>query len=158
MHGTGVVMKRVIGVVLLASVFLACSSGDQGPAGPTGPQGPAGPQGPQGIQGPPGATGGGLYTSRANVYCNVATMGLGPPPPTFVIAQCNNDVDLPIVGSCAANNVSAGSTLTLLFNGPVSWNANSTGPAAWSCAWADTTGGQVNVPQGQATICCVTHP
>jgi hypothetical protein len=152
-------LKTLVYAALAVSVLAGCSKDDQGPAGPAGPQGLAGSQGPQGVQGPPGATGGGLYTSRgANVYCNPVPMGIGPPLPFGVVAHCDGDLDLPITGSCAAVSVPPNVTLTLVFNGPVSWDANSTGPAGWSCAWADTTGGQVNVSQGQATICCIRHP
>ena len=151
-------MKAFLAAVLLVGVLAGCNDkGDQGPAGPAGSQGPAGPQGPQDIQGLTGSAGGGLYTSRSSVKCNTVTMGVDPPAPVGVVAHCDSDLDLPLVGSCAANSAPGG-TLTLLFNGPVSWDANSTGQAAWSCAWANSGGGQVNVPDGQATICCIKHP
>jgi hypothetical protein len=59
-------MKRVLGMILLASLAisaqqaLSATTGAQGPDGPSGPpgkRGPIGPQGPQGPQGPVGKAG-----------------------------------------------------------------------------------------------------
>lgn len=90
------------------------------------------------------------YSSRQQVQCNTTTMPTGA---TQVQAQCTNAEDLPLVGSCS-NPGPGGADAILAVNRPLSWQGTLPGPAAWECAW--TTGANtVNVPNGQATICCV---
>src|SRR5690606_3698255 len=102
-------------LVLPLCLFLACDTsgtgpkgdkGDRGPAGPVGPQGPTGPQGPQGEAGPPGpqgAIGGGLYTSREDLYCVRAT---GSSAAGDLSVRCEDVADLPISGRCGGSGSS----------------------------------------------------
>lgn len=157
-------MKRVLWAAVVVAVLGGCSSdktgpqgpqGDPGPAGPAGPMGPAGPQGPTGPQGPqgvPGATGGGLYTSRDAIYCNVVTMAAGD---TSVSASCNTEKDLPVTGSCQTKTTG---TYSLAVNGPQFWHTQLGFPAEWVCTWAPASGSYVHIDGAQATICCITNP
>lgn len=153
-------------LVLPLCFFLACDNagtgpkgdtgdrGPVGPAGPQGPQGPAGPQGPQGEPGPPGAQGaigGGLYTSREDLYCVRET---GTTSGSLSVS-CEEVWDLPVSGRCGGSGSSQATVLRI--NTSESWDIP-TGRAAWSCDWALAE--TMTVPSGgfplaQAEICCV---
>lgn len=154
---------RTSALVILFVSTLACTGktgppGAQGPAGQNGAQGIQGSQGAkgdtglQGIQGPPG---GGLYTSRNDVYCNTVMMTANPTAFT-VRAACNTDLDLPLAGSCEAPGTIA---LNLTTNGPNLWAGQNVGnPAYWECGWTPPGGAATNAPGALATICCVKRP
>jgi hypothetical protein len=90
------------------------------------------------------------YSSRQQVKCNTVMM---PATATEVQAQCTSSDDLPLAGSCS-NPGPGGANAVLGLNGPAGWEISSGAVPAWLCVW--TVGGQaVNVPNGQATICCV---
>src|SRR3990172_424637 len=138
-------MKLLATLMLLITLAAACGSSNS-EAGPAGPQGPPGPKGETGLQGPPGQTGqtgaaglanGGLYTSRANVYCDPKTMQ--EDQSLTVYAECRNDRDLPLAGSCFLPPSVTGSP-TLQENGPGFWDGVHQGTAArWTCGWVAST-------------------
>jgi hypothetical protein len=119
--------------------------------------------GAQGSTGATGPSGGGLYTSRNNVYCRQAVMANDPSVWTLSVS-CLSDKDLPLTGSCEGTppyNVST-STQTpiyLVLNSPGFWEGENLGhPATWDCAWFNNKQQAVNVPDAHANICCIAHP
>lgn len=154
-------MKRTLFVLPLV-LLVACQEGSRGPVGPqgpegsAGPQGPAGPQGVAGLQGPQGVQGpigGGLYTSRDDIYCNTSPIGTTN---GNVSAACDTPEDLPLTGSCANHETKA---LNLSTNGFIeNWPGRSTAPASWLCSWSGLDGVVVNVvPTAKASICCIRN-
>lgn len=157
-------MRPSTALLFLAVSTVGCSSasGIPGPKGDTGAVGPAGPKGdtgPIGPQGPMGPRGGGLYTSRSQVYCN-AVQGV---PPTQIgvvsgamVAQCDKVEDLPLVGSCWVRNPT---TLSVEENEPDSWDNSEGGassPAGWSCSFRKAVGQPDSVyADAVARVCCV---
>lgn len=156
-------MLRML-LVLPLCFFLACDApgtgpkgdtGDRGPAGPAGPQGPVGPPGPQGEAGPPGprgAIGGGLYTSREDLYCVRAT---GSSAAGDLAVQCEDVADLPISGRCGGSGWSQATVLRV--NASEYWD-DPAGKAGWRCDWAlvsTMTAPPGGFPLAQAEICCV---
>jgi hypothetical protein len=121
-------------------------NGDPGPAGSVGATGSQGPQGLTGVQGPPG---GGLYTSRADIYCNESAVGTTT---GVLIATCDTPDDLPLTGACEE---SESTPVHLQTNGQIqNWpNSNPSTPAEWMCGWTTAS-----VPTGRARICCIQHP
>src|SRR5690606_29575967 len=152
-------------LVLPLCFLLACDAsgtqgpkgdpGERGPAGPQGPQGPAGPQGPQGeagAPGMPGAIGGGLYTSREDLYCVRAT---GSSPGGALEVRCEDVADLPVSGRCGGSGSSEATVLRV--NASENWDVPS-GKAGWRCDWAlvsTMTAPAGGFPLAQAEICCV---
>lgn len=160
-------LSAVMGIIVIA---LACSTAEMGTGSVTVEQLSAGHahcptggvaitasgttayacNGAQGVQGLTGPTGGGLYTSRDDVYCTYSTehTGMGG----AVAVSCKKESDLPLSGGCEP--YAAG---TLIFRSqPVDWFTSPGYPASWECHFA-TSGGSVGEP-GVARICCVNHP
>lgn len=142
--------------------------GEQGPAGPQGPTGPQGPQGPQGAQGaqglvgmagpegPQGPMGGGLYVSKAAVYCKEVS----PPGTSAAIAACNDANDLLVTGGCVDSSVAGSTGYFISESRPVGVAAG--GPtAAWFCSWDKPTGAptvDLQAAGAKATVCCIAVP
>ena len=126
------------------------ASGSEGTKGDQGPQGPIGEQGPIGPIGPQGPIGGGIYTSRDNVYCKrvVATVGA-----TALIAdaRCDSADELPLQGYC---DFKYDTEKYLESEGDLNWQGNNTLAAGWSCLWRFHTISPVARNIG-ANICCI---
>lgn len=156
--------SHLVGVLLAVAVFAGCTErGPQGEPGPQGPQGAPGPKGDTGDVGPKGdkgdkgdqgiqgLTGGGLYTTHADVYCNEVTMApLFNNTPTAV-AQCDDVDDLGLSGSCSGT---ATAEAYLHENRPNVWSSVGT-KAEWRCSWPFRTGTPVALTDIKATICCI---
>jgi len=150
-------------LVLVAACTEDGKVGPQGPRGEPGPEGPPGPQGPQGLpgvqgpvgpQGVVGPQGGGIYTSRDDVYCNTA---VGSDNTGTLTASCSAPADLPLSGSCysAQDNVAV-----VLTSQPDGWApASTTISAGWLCVFGKN-GIRLNTPfaSAAAVICCVRRP
>lgn len=141
--------------------------GDTGPAGPTGPAGADGAPGPQGAQGAPGLTGaagvdgmqgpvgGGLYTSKAAVYCNEVS----PPGTTKAVASCNDANDLLVSGGC--KDSTTGGTTGYYLSESRPQNVAGGGPVDWLCSWEQPAGipaVDLQAVGAKAIICCITVP
>jgi len=104
-----------------------------------------------GAPGAAGTTGGGLYTSRDDVYCNVSGVNNGG----NVVAACNTELDLPLSGSCEPSSVNA----IVTESRPVGWPTFPGLPASWQCQFSAPGGGVIGTgTPGGAYICCVKHP
>lgn len=91
--------------------------GIQGPAGAQGPQGIQGQQGIQGIPGQQGAPGPqGLGMSASLVYENEesATFTNTSPALQAVVAQCDDDTDIPLGGGCIVTSMDSSAVTRLL--------------------------------------------
>jgi hypothetical protein len=160
-------MRRTFIYLVPLLALMACDDAT-GPQGPEGPQGPPGIQGVQGspgipgVAGPPGiqgAQGGGLYVSRANVYCDTTLVSDAPPLSTALIASCRMPKDLPLSGSCAQANRDDAVLDTALAD---DWEVTGVTafPATFRCAWAHA-GVAIRldtVPGARAQICCIAVP
>lgn len=164
-------MRPVLLVAVVAAIS-SCSSfqgpkgdtGAQGPAGPAGPQGAEGPRGPQGapgtmgaagMDGAPGPMGGGLYTSKAAVYCR----DVSPGTPTQAIAECLDANDLFVAGGCN-DATTVGSTGYYLATARPT-NVAGGGPAGFECKWGAPTGTpnvDLVAAGAKARVCCITVP
>lgn len=116
--------------------------------------------GAAGSPGQIGPAGGGLYTSRNNVYCVSEAMPADAGVDT-VIAKCRSDRDLPLVGSCDPSpGVSFPiSPFYLAVNEPGLWEGMSPGrPADWTCVWVNERNTPINMPGSRANICCIAVP
>jgi hypothetical protein len=106
--------------------------------------------GSAGAQTPPDTGSTFAYSSRQQVKCYSQTMGAGD---TQVGASCAGSDDLPLAGSCS-NRGPGPADAVLAINEPSGWEISSGMIPGWLCIW--TVGGQaVNMPNGQATMCCV---
>lgn len=167
--------RHAFAVLISALIVTGCSS-----AGPVGPQGPAGPAGPagakgdtgaqgaqgvpgmQGIAGMPGMVGGGLYTRRADLYCETneasgisgGNGGVG----------CRRPQDIAISGGCLQDGnvrIFPAGEIGLTSNGPKFWPAGSV--ASWECRWTSTNPSAAQPAYWAdggmfATICCINTP
>ena len=123
-----------------------------------------GATGAPGAPGAPGVQGGGLYTSKAALECQVSPAGSG----LLVVdgwaigAACTNKTDLPVTGACALNADPTGG-VALVESGPANlqtgWFANLEAPA-WACRWAFPPGTNPipALPSATATVCCIKNP
>lgn len=137
-----------IGVVLVAGCLA------RGPEGEQGEPGADGAQGAQGERGLPGPAGGGLYTSRQNVYCKKA-MGAQAAAAYRMQLECDSPKDLPLTGSCEGVNEA---NAHLVGNAPTGWgkDASLQSTAGWQCAWAFNPGpGPAELPQATVHLCCI---
>ncbi|WP_248346427.1 hypothetical protein [Anaeromyxobacter paludicola] len=99
-------------------------------------------------------TGGGLYTSRADIYCRHSAVGTTS---GITGVSCDAAADLPLTGFCTEHETQ----LLHLASDPTNngWPGNSIFPAAITCIWTDNTGTAVNtLTTSQAHICCIKHP
>lgn len=147
---------KTLTLLAILSLLAACPA--QGPKGDTGPRGQTGPQGPPGMgtQGPVGPKGGGLYTSRQDVYCKQA-MGARSDAGYGLRVACDDPNDLGLIGSC--EGVSTPNSF-LVSNAPGGWGdtAGSSFPPDWSCRWTFDPGpGPAELPLATANICCIKH-
>lgn len=116
----------------------------------------------QGIAGLPGMTGGGLYTRRADLYCETSeASGFGRGNGSV---SCRRPQDIAISGGClqdATVRIFSPGEISLASSGPKFWAAGSS--ASWDCRWTSTS---PSAPQNTywadggmvATICCITTP
>lgn len=138
------------------STSYACNGapGAQGAPGDPGAPGDKGDKGDPGLQGPPG---GGLYTSRNDVYCNTAIPADMPSGASTLVAQCDTPRDLPLSGFCSQIDRDGANTRTRAAD----WGlANSTLPASLFCEWSIANTGipLSQLPRAEAQICCVKNP
>lgn len=162
-----------LALLFIATLSLvACSAlqgpkGDTGAQGPKGDVGPVGPEGPRGAQGAvgatgaagmdgaPGAMGGGLYVSKAAVYCR----DVAPPSTEEAIAECLDNDDLFVAGGC--NDAStAGSTGYFIATAQPT-NVAGGGPAGFKCVWGKPAGAptvDLVAAGAKARVCCITVP
>ncbi|MBI2344435.1 MAG: collagen-like protein [Deltaproteobacteria bacterium] len=122
----------------------AGATGPQGPAGPQGAQGETGPQGPAGLQGPQG---GGLYTTKSDLYLRTAATTSDDLSRDHrveegaAIAYCDNVTDIAVSGGCAitidfgetSENKKYQRKVTFTQNAPTAWQST-TSAAGWHCA------------------------
>jgi hypothetical protein len=116
--------------------------GSTGATGSIGPQGPIGPKG------------GGLYTTRNDVYCNKALTSdaLG-----VLRVSCSAPADLPLSGGCFSVDDRVAVVLRSEQDG---WEGvSSTIAAGWRCEFGKN-GILLSTPfaGAAATICCVKSP
>lgn len=157
----------VVFVVLSGCSALQGPRGDTGPAGPTGPAGADGARGLQGAQGAPGQTGmagadgmqgpigGGLYVSKASVYCNEAS----PPGTNQAVASCNDANDLLVSGGCV--DAAAPGTTGYFLSVSRPRNVAGGGPAEWYCIWsapAGTPNVDLQAVGAKTVVCCINVP
>lgn len=149
--------------------------GSQGPAGPagavgpsgttgaTGQTGPIGPQGPAGATGPQGPMGGGLYTSKSDLYLRSVQSPLTAVPRLSFVdreteAFCDDADDIAISGGCTVSP--DGGWVRNFFplivsSNPVFWNDKSNN-AGWRCdAHADNETNQQRNFYVTATVSCI---
>jgi hypothetical protein len=108
--------------------------------------------GADGMQGP---IGGGLYSSKAAVYCNAVS----PPGTTRAVASCNDANDLLVSGGCQDSTNGATTGYFLSENRPR--NAAGGGPVDWLCSWSAPPGTpnvDLQAAGAKATICCINVP
>jgi hypothetical protein len=115
-----------------------------------------------GVKGDVGLTGGGIYTSRNDVYCDTVSMPNNPAV-YRVTATCRTVSDLPLTGWCdlVSSLLPAATKATLILEGqgPTNWQgAGGADKADWSCSWANASNSYVNAVGATASICCVSNP
>lgn len=151
-------MKHLL-ILIPLCCNVACSDaeglrGEQGPQGPPGEIGATGPQGPQGSA---GATGGGLYTSRQDVYCK-QLLGARADAGFVLEVECNDPADPPLIGSC--DGVTDPNAM-LSTNRPGGWGdtTSSLAKSTWICTWTFPSQGvtPAELPGATANICCIKH-
>ena len=159
-------MRNVL-VLSVAVALLGCpSSGTQGPQGPkgdTGAQGPKGDTGGVGPAGSQGATGGGLYTSHADVYC-VERLGLyGADGGVFagvgsMTLSCSDPADLGLTGNCDGQDLSNGGSQTFVSVNRAADFELDAGPPSWLCSFGFVSGHSgTDMPQVHGKLCCIRH-
>ena len=96
------------------------------------------------------------FVSSSQVHCATAMM---QQTEVGVVVYCADIEALPLSGSCATNSLQdktpTSLNVTLAVNEPVNWDGTAGAGAGWVCRWA-SNGAFVNVPTGQATICCAS--
>jgi hypothetical protein len=110
-----------------------------------------------GADGMQGAVGGGLYTSKAAVYCNEVS----PPGTTKAIASCNDANDLLVAGGCVDATLSPSGSTGYFLAESRPRNVAGGGPVDWLCAWEKPAGAptvDLQAAGAKATICCITVP
>jgi hypothetical protein len=106
-----------------------------------------------GAAGAQGAQGGGLYTSRDDVYCDTVS-GMDVKPSPGLSAECRQITDLPLSGSCNPGDA----TVEVFTNKPMAWTTQGQAVASWQCAFAVNGTPVTDHRPVSATICCVHHP